>query len=258
MVAGKVRKKLRYVLDISYKGTHYAGWQIQPNAITVQEVLQEALTTFLRKPTTCTGAGRTDAGVHARQLIVHFDHEGPLNPRFLHAVNGILPADIAVNAVCKSADPDFHARFHALNRAYVYQIVRRKSPLHEDFAYWVRYKLDVEAMNKAGELLKEYEEFGSFCKAYAANETNLCDIHHAYWEETDELLLFHIKANRFLRGMVRAVVGTLLEIGRGKIGMEGFRKVIEAQDRSAAGPAVAAKGLFLTEVNYPENSFLAV
>ena len=247
---------MRYVLDISYKGTHYAGWQIQPNATTIQEVLQVALTAFLRTPISCTGAGRTDAGVHARQLMVHFDLDETLSHRFLHAINGILPSDIAVNAVYQAVDANFHTRFHALSRAYTYQIVRRKSPLHEDFALWIRHEVDVKLMNQAGEILTEYKDFGSFCKAHAANETNLCDIYHAYWEETEELLLFHIKANRFLRGMVRAVVGTMLEIGRGKMDLNGFRKVIDAQDRSSAGPAVAAKGLFLTEVNYPDNSFL--
>lgn len=245
----------RYILDISYQGTRYAGWQIQPNANTVQAELDTALSTLLRTKIRSTGAGRTDAGVHARQLIVHFDHVGPVPDNLLHGLNGILPYDIAVKHLFRPNDPEFHSRFTASSRSYIYQIVRKKSPEYHQTAHWIRYEVDLEAMNTAASILMEYEEFGSFCKAHADNATNLCQMYHAYWQESGDLLCFHIKANRFLRGMVRAIVGTLLLVGRGKINIEDFRNIIEAQDRTAAGPAAAAKGLFLTEVGYPTGSW---
>ncbi|MEM7369408.1 MAG: tRNA pseudouridine(38-40) synthase TruA [Bacteroidota bacterium] len=245
----------RYILDISYQGANYAGWQIQPNANTVQAELDAALSTLLRTDIRSTGAGRTDAGVHARQLIVHFDHAGEIPHSLLHGLNGILPYDIAANALFQPTTSDFHSRFTATSRSYVYQIVRQKSPEYYLTAHWIRYQIDVENMNRAAALLLEYDEFGSFCKAHADNATNLCQMYHAYWEESQDLLCFHIKANRFLRGMVRAIVGTLLLVGRGKMSLSEFRAVIEAQDRTAAGPAAEAKGLFLTEVGYPEESF---
>ncbi len=245
---------MRYFLDISYQGTHYAGWQRQNNAISVQQKLEEALSTFLRQETACTGAGRTDAGVHARQLMVHFDTENPQDRRLLAGLNGILPDDIAVKAVYEASQMPLHARFDASHRAYIYQITKRKNPEYQFTASWVKPALDLERMQAAAASLLEYKEFASFCKANGNNLTYLCDIRRAEFEETQDLLLFHVGANRFLRGMVRALVGTLLWVGTGRLSVKDFREIIEAQDRKAAGPNAEAKGLFLTEVLYPEGS----
>ncbi|MFK7922026.1 MAG: tRNA pseudouridine(38-40) synthase TruA [Bacteroidia bacterium] len=245
---------MRYFLDISYQGTHYAGWQRQNNAISVQQKLEEALSIYLREEMACTGAGRTDAGVHARQLMVHFDTDKPQDRRLLAGLNGILPKDIAINALYQPTKTPLHARFDASHRAYTYQITNRKNPEYQHFATWVKSKLDVEQMQTAARLLLEYESFASFCKAHSDNLTYLCDIRRAEFEITKDLLLFHIGANRFLRGMVRAVIGTLVWVGTGKLTVDDFRQIIEAQDRKAAGPNAEAKGLFLTEVQYPEGS----
>lgn len=247
---------MRYVLDISYHGQAYAGWQRQINANSVQEELEKAISTLLRKPTATTGAGRTDAGVHARQLIVHFDHEGELPRNFFYGVNGILPHDIAVHRLLEPKEQSFHARFDAISRSYEYHLVLQKTPLAHGQSFWVRQKLDFAKMNEAAQLMSNYQDFGSFCKAHADNKTNLCDLHHAYWEKQGNTWVFHIKANRFLRGMVRAVVGTLLDVGKGKTSIKGFQKIIEGQDRRLAGANVAAEGLFLTEVAYPAGSLI--
>ena len=246
---------MRYALDISYDGTTYGGWQLQPNTNTVQAELEKALSTFFRAQTSCVGAGRTDAGVHARQLIVHFDGPAQLSDRFYNSMNGLLPADISVKAVYRTINPDFHARFDALSRAYEYFVVTQKWPATRGHSLWVRKALDFEQMNKAAALMPQYQDFASFCKAHADNKTTLCEIKHAYWEQQAPGWVFHIKANRFLRGMVRGVVGTLLLVGEGRISVSDFAKIIEAHDRAAAGPNVKAKGLFLTEVAYPEGSF---
>ncbi len=246
---------MRYALDISYDGTAYGGWQVQPNANTVQAEVEKALSTFFRMPMSCMGAGRTDAGVHARQLAVHFDGPEELEGRFYNSMNGLLPEDIAVKAVYRAVNPDFHARFDAVSRAYEYHVVTQKWPTTRGYAMWVRKALDFEAMNRAAALMPQYEDFASFCKAHADNKTTLCEVQHAYWEQQTPGWVFHIKANRFLRGMVRAVVGTLLLVGEGKISVEEFAQIIEKKDRAYAGPNVKAKGLFLTEVNYPPGSF---
>ena len=244
----------RHVIDISYHGKPFAGWQRQPNAHSVQAELEQALATILRQPIACTGAGRTDAGVHAMQLMVHFDYEKPLPDNFFYGLNGILPPSVAVNRLLRPISQDFHARFDATSRSYAYHLVRRKSPLAQGLALWVRQELDFEAMNEAAALMPGYEDFASFCKAHGDNKTTLCKLDHAYWEKKEDKWIFHIKANRFLRGMVRAVTGTLLEVGKGKMNAEDFGNIIEAKDRTKAGPNVAAEGLFLTEVAYPKGS----
>ncbi|MEZ4829548.1 MAG: tRNA pseudouridine(38-40) synthase TruA [Bacteroidia bacterium] len=250
---------MRYFLDISYKGTHYAGWQKQMNANTVQEELEKALSMALGNETPSTGAGRTDTGVHARQLMVHFDSEQELNHSFVHSLNGILPYDIAVNQLLIPQNPQLHARFDAIARRYEYRIARKKSPLDWEFAMWVRYPLNLEKMNAAARLLHNYSEFGAFCKAHGANLTNICTISRALWEaQPDGSLMFTIEADRFLRGMVRAIVGTMLWVGGEKITVEEFESIIQSQNRSKAGPAADAKGLSLVEVKYPEGSFIPV
>lgn len=247
---------MRYFLDISYKGTHYAGWQKQPNALTVQEELERALTTVLRKETTCVGAGRTDTGVHARQLMIHLDLDFQPDQSFLHSLNGVLPYDIAVNQILLPQNQELHARFDATFRAYEYRIFQKKAPLDYEFAWWVRHPIDLAAMNQAAKLLFEFEEFGAFCKAHGANKTNFCRMMDARWEVLCEgEIRFYVKADRFLRGMVRALVGTLLWVGSNKISRDQFGRIIASQDRKQAGPAAPAKGLSLIEVGYPEGSF---
>ena len=249
---------VRYFLDISYLGTQYAGWQIQPNALTVQEVLEKAIKTYFGEPISVLGAGRTDAGVHARQLLVHVNVDAELSEKTRFGLNGILPHDISVNGIYTSRQEDFHARFDAISRAYCYRISTRKAPLDTQITSWIRRKLDVEAMNAAARELLNYNDFASFCKLHGDQKTTLCDMHHAYWTQEGTLLTFHVQANRFLRGMVRALVGTLIWVGEGKIGIPEFKAIIEAQDRAAAGPNVEAKGLTLEKVNYPAGSFTLI
>jgi len=246
---------MRYVLDISFKGTHYAGWQIQENAFTVQEELEKALSVILSQPISVLGAGRTDAGVHARQLIVHFDLENTPPKSLVHSLNGILSKDISVNHLYKAQSDSFHARFDATSRAYIYQCTRSKSPFHREFALWLRHPLDMKILEQATAVLAQHKDFASFCKARADNKTNICRIDKAYWEEKDDLLCFHIQADRFLRGMVRGLVGTLLEIARGKRPPDDMLRILAAKDRKQAGPSADACGLFLSEVNYPTGSF---
>ncbi|MCI4668445.1 MAG: tRNA pseudouridine(38-40) synthase TruA [Bacteroidia bacterium] len=248
----------RIFLDISYKGSNYAGWQVQPNANTVQAELNKALSTFFRRDVQSLGAGRTDSGVHAKQLFVHVDLEEEIPGNLYHSLNGLLPKDIAINGIYLPKENELHARFDAIARAYTYQMVFKKNPHHWEDALWVRHSIDLEAMQKAADILKTYDEFGSFCKAHADNMTNFCRMDHAYFEEQGELVLFHIRANRFLRGMVRAIVGTLLLVGNGSMSLESFRELIEAQDRKKAGPNAAAKGLFLVEVAYPEGALTKI
>lgn len=246
----------RYVLEIAYKGTNYAGWQIQPNAHTVQAELEQALKIVFRQEISTVGAGRTDAGVHASQLFVHFDYDGVLPKTLVNSLNGILPPDVAIKGLYIPSNNDFHTRFRAISRAYIYQIVLCKSPLNQDFSMWVRQSLNVEFMNTAAALLLEYEDFASFCKAHGDQKTTLCRMDHAYWEITPDMLRFHIKANRFLRGMVRAIVGSLIWVGTEKVSVKDFQKMIEAKDRRKAGPNAKAKGLILSEVNYPKGTLI--
>ncbi len=241
---------MRYAIDMTFDGTDYAGWQRQQNAMSVQQRMEEAIAMLLKTEVPIVGAGRTDAGVHARQLIAHFDWQDFLPDTFVNSLNGLLPYDIAVKSMWVPEDPEFHARFSATARAYTYQIVTRKSPLYRSQAMWVRQSLDPDRMQQAADLLLEYREFGSFCKAHADNQTNYCRIDEARFEQRDELILFHIQADRFLRGMVRAIMGSLIWVGSGRWTVEDFRKVIEAQDRRAAGPAADAQGLFLVKVKY--------
>jgi tRNA pseudouridine38-40 synthase len=243
----------RFVVEICYDGTAYAGWQKQPNALTVQEVLDDALSTILKQTVQTVGGGRTDAGVHADQLHVHFDIATELPPNILHSLNGILPADIGVNNVFVTGSPDFHARFDALSRAYEYHIVLQKTPLMRHRALWVRQYLDIEKMQEAAKSLLAYSDFASFCKAHGNQKTTLCDLMRSEWKISPGHLIFCIKANRFLRGMVRAIVGTILEVGTGKRDLDSLKQAVLARDRVEAGPNVAPHGLVLTKVTYPDN-----
>ena len=244
----------RYFLQCSYKGTGYHGWQIQPNAVSVQEVMEKALSTLLREEITVTGAGRTDTGVHASFFILHFDVEKsiPVNYDLAYKLNRFLPDDIAVQK-CWPVNEEAHARFSALSRTYHYFINTRKDPFSAETAYRYLHQLDVEKMNEAARALFDYEDFTSFSRLHTDVKTNNCKIIEAYWKEEDKCLVFVISADRFLRNMVRAIVGTLLEVGKGKLSVEEFRQIIERQDRGAAGASAPAQGLFLVDIEYPES-----
>lgn len=241
---------MRYCITFSYNGSNYFGYQIQPNQISVQEKLETALSTLLREKIKTTGAGRTDTGVHAKKMFAHFDTEATLSDKIVHQLNSFLPSDIAVFEVFKVKD-DFHARFDATYRKYEYYISLGKNPFTQNssWQYW-KGDLDWNKMNEACQVLFEYKDFSSFAKVGADNKTNFCEIYEAKWERDENGLKFTISANRFLRNMVRAIVGTMVEIGKGKISLEDFRKIIEDKNRSSAGVSAPAQGLFLVDVGY--------
>jgi len=241
----------RYFIWLSYDGTNYHGWQVQPNGISVQGELQRVLSTLLRQEIGITGAGRTDAGVHARVMAAHFDFEGDIDCQQLaYKMNRMLSGDIVISRIEEVA-PDLHARFSATERTYHYYIHTRKNPFLRHFSCEIHYPLDFEAMNEAGRILTTYEDFGAFCKAHSDVKTTLCYVTRAEWIQTGEnTWYFVITANRFLRNMVRAVVGTLVDVGRGRLSLEDFRKVIEGKKRSDAGDSMPGNALFLEDVKY--------
>jgi tRNA pseudouridine38-40 synthase len=243
----------RYFIQLSYDGTAYHGWQIQPNGISVQETVEKALSVVAREAVAVTGAGRTDAGVHASFYIAHFDTQNQHldNDKIIHNLNCLLPADVAVHKVYK-VHPEAHARFDALSRTYKYFIVKTKDPFLRQYAAKEARIPNLETMNQAAGKLFNYEDFTSFSRLGTDVKTNNCRVGLAEWADEGHRLVFTIRADRFLRNMVRAIVGTLLEVGFGKLSVEGFCKVIEAKDRGAAGASVPAKGLFLVDVGYEE------
>lgn len=242
---------MRFFITLSFDGTNYHGWQIQPNSDSVQQRLQEALSTLLRQPIEVVGAGRTDTGVHARMMVAHFDWEELIDGKQLaYKLNKFLPQDIAVQEV-RLVDEEKHARFSATSRTYHYFIHMRKDPFLQAYSWQVPFKLDFEKMNEAAKVLLEYKDFTSFSKVNTDTKTNLCDVKEAFWEEiAPDRWRFTITANRFLRNMVRAIVGTLVEVGRGRLRLEDVRRIIEAKDRCSAGESVPAKGLFLVDIKY--------
>lgn len=244
---------MRYFIEFSYNGSTFFGYQIQPNEISVQEELEKALSTLLRSEIKTTGAGRTDTGVHAKKMFAHFDWEGALQENLVYQLNSFLPPSIAVQRIFPVKE-EMHARFSATYRTYKYYISLEKNPFSEKMAwqYW-RNTLDVQKMNEACKILFEYEDFGSFARVGADNKTNLCKIYTAEWEQNGNELVFTISADRFLRNMVRAIVGTMVDIGRGKLKVEDLRKVIESQNRSEAGSSAPAHALFLVDVGYNFN-----
>lgn len=247
---------MKYFLDISYNGANYHGWQIQPNAHTVQRELQECLSKVLRTPIEIMGSGRTDTGVHALQQFAHFEIDQILDSGDLvFKMNSILPVDISINKV-KAIKPSGHARFDATERAYEYFVNRKKSPFHVGLSYYFNHQLDVELMNKAAKELIGEQDFESFSKVKTEVNNFICTIVQAEWVVENDQLVFHVRANRFLRGMVRALVGTLIDVGQGKLTVNEFVNVIKAKDRRVAGRAVPAHGLFLTEVKYPAEIYL--
>ena len=241
----------RYFIHLAYNGANYCGWQIQPQSPSVQAELERCLSLKLGLPVSITGCGRTDTGVHARSYYAHFDLETPIEDckDLAYRLNVFLPNDITIYRIFE-VPSDLHARFDALSRTYHYQIVRGKNPFHQNDAYAYYGPLDVDKMQEAADLLKEYTDFTSFSKLHTQVKTNNCKIMEARWLEQDELLVFHIKADRFLRNMVRAIVGTLLEVGKGRMTLDEFREVIERKDRCSAGESVPAQGLFLEAVDY--------
>lgn len=242
----------RYFIYLAYDGTNYHGWQIQPNGISVQECLMKALSTLLRKEVEVTGAGRTDAGVHAELMVAHFDSDATLDEAFMvDKLNRLLPPDIVVYKLI-GVSAEAHARFDATSRKYQYYVTTAKQPFHRQYRCRLYQTPDFELMNQAAKILFEYTDFTSFSKLHTDVKTNNCKIMHAEWTQVDEVTwVFTIQADRFLRNMVRAVVGTLLEVGRGKMTLEGFRQVIEQKDRCKAGTSVPGHALFLVDVTYP-------
>ncbi|SNZ01821.1 tRNA pseudouridine(38-40) synthase TruA [Flagellimonas pacifica] len=246
---------MRYFIQFSYFGKAYHGWQNQPNAITVQEVLEKALSTLLRKKIDVVGAGRTDAGVHAKEMFAHFDFDTIEDSKELtFKLNAFLPEDIAVQNI-QSVQVEAHARFDAEERTYEYWVVKEKNPFYADFAHFVKLPLDIDAMNKSAQFLLEHKDFECFSKSNTDVRTFNCDVKHAMWEQKEDRLVFTIAADRFLRNMVRAVVGTLLNVGTGKMQPEEINIIIESKDRGKAGVSVPAKGLYLTKVSYPKKIF---
>ncbi len=241
---------MRYFIELSYNGKNYHGWQIQPDAISVQEKLNFAVSTILQQKIEVVGAGRTDTGVHASQMFAHFDIDEKLEGDVPHKLNSILPNDIVVYDVFL-VDAEKHARFSAESRSYEYRIWSGRNPFLLDFSWQIHsQKLDIAKMNEAAKLLLEYENFQTFSKVKTEVYTFNCNVTEAYWKQTDDLLTFYISANRFLRNMVRAIVGTLVDVGLHKVSVEDFRQIIESKNRSNAGLSVPAKGLFLTNIKY--------
>lgn len=245
---------MRYFIFFSYDGTNYHGWQIQPNANSVQQELQHALSTILRKNIEVVGAGRTDTGVHARHMAAHFDWQKDKIPMALdqlaYRLNRILPRDIAVYEV-REVSPEMHARFSATSRTYHYYIHTRKDPFERHYSLQINYPLDFKKMNEAAEYFLHHEDYAAFCKAGGDNKTTICHVTTAQWVQTSPTTwYFEITANRFLRNMVRAVVGTLIDVGRGKITMEQFLNILHNGTRSDAGESMPGNALFLEKVEY--------
>lgn len=243
----------RYFIQLAYNGTNYHGWQVQPNALTVQEVMEKGISTILGQKVEITGAGRTDTGVHASFYVAHFDlPESVEDPNQLAVkMNRFLPNDISIVQIFP-VEADLHARFSAISRTYHYFLTNQKEPFRKEFTARYNFVLDVEKMNEAAILLLKFSDFTSFSKLHTDVKTNNCKVSMAKWERKEGLLVFEIKADRFLRNMVRAITGTLVEVGRGKISISDFISIIEAKDRGKAGASVEAGGLFLTDIEYPE------
>ena len=247
---------MRYFIYFSYDGAAYHGWQIQPNANSVQEELNKALSTLLRTSIETIGAGRTDTGVNARQMVAHFDTEEFDTKWLADKLNRILPPDIAVHNIRK-VKPEAHARFDAQSRTYHYRVYSQKNPFYRHYATRLYFSPDYALMNEAAQELLSTEDFTSFSKLHTDTKTNICHVEKANWTNIEgDLWQFEIKADRFLRNMVRAVVGTLLEVGRGKMSIEEFRNVITLKNRCAAGDSVPGNALQLVDVEYPEDLFL--
>ena len=243
----------RYFVELAYNGAPFCGWQIQNNAITVQRTLEEAFSRILREPVSLTGAGRTDTGVHAKKYVAHFDISQPLSENDCRNVcrklNSYLHESVVIHKIY-SVPNGWHARFTAVSRTYQYFISLEKNPFTVNFSYELHGDLDINQMNQACKILHDYTDFSCFSKVHTQTKTNLCTIHKALWKREKNTLIFTIQANRFLRNMVRAIVGTMIEVGQHKISLDDFRQIIESKDRREAGVSAPAKGLFLVDVVY--------
>lgn len=244
---------MRYFIKLSYNGNAYHGWQIQPDAITVQEVLEKALSTLLNEKISIMGAGRTDTGVHATQMYAHFDTNQDIEHRnMVYKLNSFLPKDIAIYKIFKVKEA-IHSRFHATSREYLYRIGLSKNVFTFNQVFFVKQDLDVDKMNAAAQILFDYKDFQCFSKSHTDVKTYHCDIMKAEWFYKNDELHFVIKANRFLRNMVRAIVGTMINVGIGKLEVEDLHRIIKSKNRSEAGFSVPAHALYLTKIEYPED-----
>lgn len=242
---------MRYFIVLAYNGASYAGWQVQPNDVTIQGTLESALSLMLRSKISVVGCGRTDTGVHAKHYVAHFDAEINDVNKLTVKLNSYLPKDISVFKIVELHN-SAHARFDAISRSYEYHITKHKDPFLNPLSYKLPFNPDFSLMNEAAKLLLHVNDFTSFAKLHGNAKTNLCNVTRADWvQESEQHWVFHISANRFLRNMVRAVVGTLLEVGKGKLSIDDFKKIIETKNRSSAGVSVPPQGLFLTDIKYP-------
>ncbi len=241
---------MRYFIEFSYNGKNYFGYQIQPNEISIQEEMEKALSTILREEIKTTGAGRTDTGVHAKKIFAHFDTSKEIDDNLCYKLNAFLPNDIAVQRIFQVKD-DMHARFDATFRTYEYYISTKKNPFVQESSWQIwRRNIDINKMNEACKILFEYEDFSSFAKVGSDNKTNICKIYKAEWEQMGNEMKFTISADRFLRNMVRSIVGTMIDIGSGKYPVEELKRIIEDKNRNSAGTSAPAQGLFLVDVGY--------
>jgi tRNA pseudouridine38-40 synthase len=245
----------RYFLELSYHGANYAGFQIQENAHTVQEEVENALAKLLRKKITLTGSSRTDTGVHAHQNFFHFDNSDSLDSSILYNLNAILPGDIALKSIRRVTD-EAHCRFDAISRSYIYRIYREKNPFLKDTAYFYPYKLDVNVLKEAAGMISEFGDFTSFSKRNTQVKTFNCKIIESFWDEGEGMLQYHVTANRFLRGMVRGLVGTMLRVGRGRAKISDFREVLQSRNNATAYFDVPGHGLVLSAIEYDWSSIL--
>ena len=244
---------MRYFIELSYNGSAYHGWQIQPDDISVQEVIEKGLSTLLKTPISIMGAGRTDTGVHASQMFAHFDFDSDFGDiDLVYKLNSFLPKDIAIQNIFK-VKADAHTRFNALSRTYLYRISLKKNVFTTDNVYFVKQSLDVEKMNEASKILFDYKDFQCFSKSNTDVKTYNCNIMQAEWTLENNELRFTIKADRFLRNMVRAIVGTMVNIGLGKTAIEDLHQIIKSKNRSEAGFSVPAQALYLTKIEYPDD-----
>ena len=241
---------MRYFIHLSYNGKNYCGWQRQPHSLSVQEELEKAMSLLLREPIALVGAGRTDTGVHARNYFAHFDYTPPLPHNLVNKLNSFLPKEISIKDIFSVSD-SAHARFDATSRTYQYFISLGKNPFLYEQSYYLFRSLDISLMNEACKILFEFNDFQCFSKSNTDVKTYICELKEAHWREEEGLLIFRITADRFLRNMVRAIVGTMIEVGNKKISLTEFRSIIESKNRSKAGFSVPGNALFLEEITYP-------
>ncbi len=247
---------MRYFIELSYNGKAYHGWQNQPNVISVQEIVEDALSKLLQTKIDVVGAGRTDAGVHAEQLFAHFDFDESIDSeKLIFKLNSFLPKDISVQHIFV-VKADAHARFDALSRTYNYKISLKKDVFNSDGSYYLKHQLDIDKMNEAAKVLFDYRNFKCFSRSNTDVKTYHCTIMMAEWRSQNNQLIFTIKADRFLRNMVRAIVGTILDVGQGKTTIEEFHDIIKSEDRTNAGASVPAHGLYLSIIEYPKSIFI--